>query len=185
MANPTESMMSVSGGAEWSDQRVGLFVDTQNLYYAARDGHGGYVDYARLLAHAARGRRLFLATAYVVEREGDRSAYGFITKLSSLGFRVRRRGVRVHRVDDDGRTLLEGDWDMGIAVDMVRAVESLDVVVLASGDGDFTPMVELLQQRGLRAEVAAFRATTAQSLIDVVDRFDDLAELEGIFVEAR
>lgn len=168
--------------AEWSTQRVGLFVDTQNLYYAARDGHGRHVDYARLMTHALRGRRLAQATAYVVEREGERLAFGFVTKLSALGYRVRRRNVRVHRADDEGRTVLEGDWDMGIAADMVRAWERLDVLVLASGDGDFVPILEVAQQRGLRVEVAAFRATTAQDLIDLVDRFDDLADVDGIFV---
>jgi len=167
---------------EWPTQRVGLFVDTQNLYYAARDRHGQHVDYARLLTHAARGRRLAQASAYVVERDGERSAYGFVTKLSALGFRVRRRTVRIHRADDQGRTVLEGDWDMGIAADMVRAWERLEVLVLASGDGDFVPMAALAQERGVRFEVTAFRSSTSQDLIDVADRFDDLATLNGIFV---
>jgi uncharacterized LabA/DUF88 family protein len=168
--------------AEWPTQRIGLFVDTQNLYYAARDRHGRHVDYARLLSYAARDRRLAQATAYVVEREGERQAFGFVTKLSALGYRVRRRAVRVHRTDDEGRTVLEGDWDMGIAADIVRAWDGLDVIVLASGDGDFVPILEVAQQRGVRVEVAAFRATSAQDLIDLADRFDDLAELGGIFV---
>ena len=143
------------GLAERATQRVGLFVDTQNLYYAARDGHGAAVDYARLMEFAARGRQLRHATAYVVEREGERTAYGFVTKLSALGYRVRRRLLRVHRADDDGRLVL---------------------------DGDFVPMLRLAQERGVRVEVLAFRATTSQELIDLVDRFDDLAEVEGAFV---
>lgn len=167
---------------EWPTQRVGLFVDTQNLYYAARDGYGRAVDYQRLLERAARGRRLAQAGAYVVEREGERAAFGFVTKLSTLGYRVHRRLLRVHRADAEGRTILEGDWDMGIAADLVRAWDGLDVVVLASGDGDFVPILALAQERGLRVEVLAFRATTSQALIDRVDRFDDLAELADIFV---
>ena len=174
--------MSEANLAEWPTQRVGLFVDTQNLYYAARDGHGRHVDYARLLSFAARGRRVAQASAYVVEREGERQAFGFVTKLSVLGYRVRRRTVRVHRVNDEGRTVQEGDWDMGIVADMVRAWDGLDVLILASGDGDFVPIVRVAQDRGLRVESAAFRATTSQDLIDVVDRFDDLAEVRGVFV---
>lgn len=174
--------MHESHPGEWPTQRVGLFVDTQNLFHAARDGHGRNVDYARLLAHAARGRRLAHATAYVVEREGERAAYGFVTKLSVLGYRVRRRTLRIHRTGTDGRTILEGDWDMGISADMVRAWDALDVIVLASGDGDFVPMLALAQDRGVRVEVLAFRATSGQSLIDLADRFDDLAEMDGIFV---
>ena len=173
---------AVPGPGEWPEQRVGLYVDTQNLYYAARDGYEGHVDYQRMLAHALRGRRLAHATAYVVEREGEATAYGFVTKLSALGYRVRRRKTRVHRADDEGRVTMEGDWDMGIAADIVRAWEGLDVISLASGDGDFVPILEVAQQRGCRVEVVAFREATSQDLIDRADRFLNLSELGDIFV---
>jgi len=168
--------------AEWSEQRVGLFVDTQNLYYAARENYGQHVDYEQLMAVAARGRRMIQASAYVVEREGESTAFGFITKLSTLGYRVKRRKVRIHRSDNGGRPVLEGDWDMGIAADMVRAWERLDVVVLASGDGDFAPIVQLAQERGCRVEVMAFRESAGQALIDLADVFVNLPELPNIFV---
>lgn len=167
--------------AEWPTQRVALFVDTQNLYYAARDGHAAAVDYQRLLEVATRGRRLASATAYVVERDGEVTAHGFYAKLSGLGYRVRRRALRVHRATDDGRPVLEGDWDMGIAVDIVRAFDHCDVIALASGDGDFVPLVELAQERGKRFEVLAFRDSSAQALVDQVDDFLSLPDVPGIF----
>lgn len=167
---------------EWPQQRVGLFVDTQNLYYSARDNYDRNVDYQRLLELALRGRRLAQASAYVVEREGESTAYGFITKLSVIGYRVHRRNVRVHRADEQGRVVLEGDWDMGIAADMVEAWDHLDVVVLASGDGDFVPMVELAQRKGRRVEVIAFEESTSRRLIDVADRFLALGDVPGAFV---
>lgn len=170
---------------EWPEQRVALFVDTQNLYHAARENHGSNVDYDTLLTAAARQRRLVQATAYAVEREGDSTAFGFITKLTSLGYRVNRRKLRVHRADDLGRMLLEGDWDMGIAADIVRAWGSFDVLALASGDGDFVPLVKLVQEQGKRVEVLAFRHTAAQELLDAVDRFIDLSEVEDIFISGR
>lgn len=168
--------MADSRPGEWPEQRVGLFVDTQNLYYTAKDYYGRQVDYAKLLECALRGRRLAQATAYVVEREGDASAFGFITKLSALGYRVRRRTVRVRRTREDGE-LLDGDWDMGIAADMVRSWSRLDVIVLASGDGDFAPMLELAQERGCRVEIASFRDLTSQTLLDIADAFTDLQAL--------
>ena len=169
----------------WPEQRVGLFVDTQNLYYAARDNYDAVVDYQTLLELAVRGRRLAQATSYVVEREGDSTSFGFVNKLSSFGYRVCRRKVRVHRADDNGRTVLEGDWDMGIAADIVRALDRLDVVVLASGDGDFVPIVKLAQERGRRVEVLAFREVTSQALLDAVDAFTSLGDVDGMFVEKR
>lgn len=170
---------------EWPQQRVALLVDTQNLYYAARDLHDASVDYRSLLEVALRGRALAHANAYVVEREGDSTAFGFFSKLSALGYRVKRRKVRVHRVSDDGAVALEGDWDMGIAADLVRALEHADVIALASGDGDFVPMVELAQQRGVRVEALAFRDTASQSLQDAVDRFVNLSDVAGIFLRNR
>lgn len=176
------SLDSLVTAFEWPEQRVGLFVDTQNLYHSARENFDRNVNYETLLAGAARGRRLTSATAYAVEREGDSTAFGFITKLTSLGYRVNRRKLRVHRADDQGRVLLEGDWDMGIATDIVRAWDSFDVLVLASGDGDFVPLVQLVQDQGKRVEVMAFRQTAAQTLLDAVDRFIDLPDLGDIFI---
>lgn len=165
-------------------QRVALFVDTQNLYYAARDA-GSAVNYETLLATAANGRALAHATAYVVERDGEATAYAFVGKLNALGFRVRRRKVRVHRVNDDGVPVMEGDWDMGIAADIVRSLEHVEVVALASGDGDFVPILELAQERGKRVEVLAFRDATSQALQDLADRFVALGEVEGMFLPPR
>ncbi len=170
---------------EGPEQRVALYVDTQNLYYAARDTFDGSVDYQTLLETALRGRRLAHANAYVVEREGDTTAHGFFGKLNSLGYRVKRRKVRVHRVDDDGAVRLEGDWDMGIAADIVRGLGHADVVVLASGDGDFTPILELAQEEGKRVEVVAFREAAGQALQDMADRFVALGDVPGIFLTGR
>jgi uncharacterized LabA/DUF88 family protein len=167
---------------EWPEQRVGLFVDTQNLYYGARDTFDRHVDYRELLEAALRGRRLARASAYVVEREGDSSAFGFVTKLSALGYRVRRRKVRIHRTDDNGRMVMEGDWDMGIVADIVRSWDHLDVLALASGDADFVPILELAQERGLRVEILAFKESVGQTLVDLADAFRPLAELPDIFV---
>lgn len=165
-------------------ERVALFVDTQNLYYAAKDAAGRFVDYATLLTLALRGRSLQAATAYVVEREGDTQARGFITRLSTLGYRVKRKRMQFHQTDDGGRVVVDGDWDMGIAADMVRAFDQAQVLVLASGDGDFVPMLALAQERGLRVEVLAFHEATAQALIDQADRFTHLGDVPGIYLMA-
>lgn len=170
---------------EGPEQRVALFVDTQNLYYAAKDNHDGSVDYRRLLSASLRGRRLAHATAYVVARDGDNTAYGFFGKLAALGYRVKRRTVRVHRVDDEGAVKLEGDWDMGIAADIVRSFEHAEVIVLASGDGDFAPILELAQERGKRVEVMAFREAAGQALQDLADRFVALSDVSEIFLPSR
>ena len=132
----------MSNPGEWPEQRVGLFVDTQNLYYAARQAFERRVDYEKLLHVALRGRRLASATAYVVERPGESVAFGFVTKLSSLGYRVRRK-KSIERRSEHGDVVIDGDWDMGIAADIVRAWDGLEVDCLSE------------RRRRLRADAGA------------------------------
>ncbi|MER3479239.1 MAG: NYN domain-containing protein [Meiothermus sp.] len=166
-------------------QRVGLFVDTQNLYHSARDFYEKNVNFESLLKYAVSGRQLVRATAYVVEREGDTSAWPFIYKLSTIGYRVRRMNLTLKETTDEGKPIYEGNWDMGIAADMVRLMHTLDVAVLGSGDGDFVEIIEVLMERGIRVEVIAFKETTAQKLIDAVDRFVHLPEIPDPFMPGR
>lgn len=171
--------------SEPKHHRVAVFVDTQNIYYAARDYHSGNVDYEQLLLTATRGRELSHATAYVVEREGDTSPHAFFHKLSQIGYRVKRRQVRVHVADDDGRLVMDGDWDMGIAADIVRATQYADVITLVSGDGDFAPILLLAQELGKRVEIVAFRDNTATALLDLADVYINLSGEPNMIIPAR
>ena len=112
----------------YQEQRVGVFVDTQNLYHSARDYYERNVNFESLLRFAVGGRRLVRATAYVVEKEGDTSAWPFIYKLSTIGYKVRRMYLTVKETGEGGRPIYSGNWDMGIAADMVRLMPYLDVV---------------------------------------------------------
>jgi len=164
--------------------RVGVFIDTQNLYHSARDHYERTVNFETLLKHAVGERYLVRAIAYVVEKEGDTSAWPFIYKLSTLGYRVRRMNLHLHHVNDQGKPIWEGNWDMGMVADMTRLMDSLDTIVLGSGDGDFADMLEVFMERGKRCEVIAFKETTSQRLIDMVDKFTHLTELEGALMPA-
>jgi len=163
-------------------QTIGLFVDTQNLYYSARNSNTKQVDYQKLLELVIEDRVLQQASAYVVEREGAATAFGFITKLSSLGYRVKRKKVRYLTTAEGGHAVTDGDWDMGIAADIVKSWDYLDTIVLASGDGDFVPILELAQSKGCRVEIIAFKDTAHQDLLDMADRFINLASEKQVFV---
>ncbi|ADY26233.1 Domain of unknown function DUF88 [Deinococcus proteolyticus MRP] len=165
--------------------RVGIFIDTQNLYHSARDLLERTVNFETLLHAGADGRELVHAIAYTVERENESTARPFIYKLSTLGYKVRRMNLTLHFTSDSGRPIYEGNWDMGMVADMVRLMDHLDIVVLGSGDGDFTDIVEVLQERGKRVEVLAFREHTAQKLIDAADKFTHLPDLSGALMPAR
>jgi uncharacterized LabA/DUF88 family protein len=144
--------------------QVGLFVDVQNMFYGARE-KGARLDFEALLAAAGAGRRLVRAVAYLVEtRDIDQSA--FIHLLQVKKYEVRRKPLRVR---PDGS--MKGNQDLEMALDALSTADHVDTIVLATGDGDFVPLVRQLKLRGLRVEVYGFPRSTAPDLREVADRF--------------
>ncbi len=148
-------------------ERVGVFIDVQNMYYSARQLKGK-LDFDALLQACVLDRRLIQASAYVVEsKEIDQS--GFIAMLQQRAIEVRRKTLKVRA---DGS--MKGDWDMEMALDILDMAPKLDVVVLVSGDGDFTSLVRRVKTMGPKVEVVAFPRNTAKSLLEAADRFHPL-----------
>ena len=150
-------------------QRVGVFVDVQNMYYSARHIYNSKVNFKALLNEAVEGRTLVRAIAYVIRTE-DLSREEFFKVLGNLGYEVRAKDIQVF-VDGSKK----GDWDIGIAMDMIEMAPRLDTLVLVSGDGDFVPLVEHLQRAlGCRVEVIAFGKSAAGKLREAADKFTDI-----------
>ena len=146
------------------EHRVGVFVDVQNMYYAARQFQAR-LNFEKLLQATVGKRRLIKAIAYVVRsREIDQST--FVTMLQQRNFEVKQKELRVRA---DGST--KGDWDMEMAIDIIRLAEQLDVVVLVSGDGDFVALVNLIKNKGPKVEVFSFPHNTSKDLMEAADRY--------------
>jgi uncharacterized LabA/DUF88 family protein len=148
--------------------RVSIFFDMSNLYFAAKD-MGIRIDYARLLDFLVGERRLQRAYAYLGVAPDDENSHSFITWLSRNGFRVRTKLLRRY---DDGTT--KANLDMELAIDLLTQAPHIDVAIIVSGDGDFVGLVDAAQRAGLRVEVAATPRQTSTDLIDVADKFIDL-----------
>jgi uncharacterized LabA/DUF88 family protein len=140
------------------EQRVGIFIDVQNMFYAAKHLYGSKLNFARLLDYIAKGRPLTRAIAYIVKTP-DIDQSNFITMLRSNGYEVR---VKELKQRPDGTA--KGDWDMGLALDALAMSDRLDVVAVVSGDGDFVELVNHLKARGVRVEVYSFPYSTAEEL---------------------
>lgn len=150
-------------------QRVGVFVDVQNLYYSARFMHNAKVNFKAVLSEAVNNRILVRAIAYVIKTE-DISREAFFEALEGFGFEVRGKDLQIFYGGAK-----KGDWDIGIAMDAIELAPKLDTVVLCSGDGDFIPLVEHLKRAlGCRVEVVAFGKSSSSKLIECVDSFVDL-----------
>jgi len=152
----------------YPSQRVGIFIDTQNLYHSARSNYRAHVNYKGLIDAALSGRQLIRAFAYVIKAESTDESK-FFDALTDMGIETRVKDLQVFYSGEK-----KADWDVGIAMDIVRLSEKLDVVVLVSGDGDFTEVLKYVRSRGIRAEVMSFRKTTSAMLTEEADNFIDL-----------
>lgn len=151
-------------------QRVGIFIDTQNMYHSALSLFHSRVNYAELVKRATAGRQLIRAFAYVI-RSASTDESKFFEALEGLGIEVRLKDLQIFYSGEK-----KADWDVGIAMDIVRMTEKLDTVVLMSGDGDFLEVIRYVQSRGVRAELMSFGKTTSSRLVEEVDEFIDLGK---------
>lgn len=151
-----------------NEQRVGVYVDVQNLYYSAKNLYSRKVNFRSILNEAVSGRRLIRAIAYVIKAD-VKDEKNFFDALEKIGFEVRAKDLQVF-----WGGAKKGDWDVGIAMDTMRIASKLDTVVLVSGDGDFTDLLHHLKSLGCRAEVMAFGKTASSKLIAEADYFIDL-----------
>src|SRR3989344_4983124 len=151
------------------EQRVGVFIDTQNLYHSAKNIYHARVNFGNVLKDSVAGRRLIRARAYVVTTESGEEK-GFFEALEKIGIETRTKDLQIFFGGAK-----KADWDVGLAVDAITAAPNLDTVILFTGDGDFIPLVEYLKVHdGCQVEVVSFGKSTSGRLKEVADHFLDL-----------
>lgn len=163
--------------AQFKEQRVGVLVDIQNLYYSAKVLYKKKVNFGQLLKVGVGERKLIRAIAYGIKTlEGQEEK--FFEALEKQGFEVKTKDLQIF---PGGAK--KGDWDVGIAVDAIKMSKSLDAIILVSGDGDYIPVVEYIQNTtGCRVEVMAFHESASAKLIEKVDDFIDISENKKKFL---
>lgn len=153
------------------EQRVGVLVDVSNMYHSAKNLYNKKVNFKEILKEAVAGRKLIRATAYVIKTETEEEMH-FFEALSQQGFEVKMKDLQIF---DSG--VKKADWDVGITVDAIKLGNKLDVIVLVTGDGDYLPLTNYLQNTmGCLVEVMAFRQTASSRLIEEADDFINLSE---------
>ncbi|HCC23251.1 TPA: hypothetical protein DF272_03665 [Candidatus Falkowbacteria bacterium] len=164
----------------YQDQRVGVLVDIQNLYYSAKALYKKKVSFGNILTESVGNRKLIRAIAYgIATLEGAEGK--FFDALAKSGYEVKTKDLQIF---PDGSK--KADWDVGIAVDAIKLAKSLDVIILVSGDGDYVPLIEYLQNTtGCRVEVVAFKESTSAKLIEAADDFMNLSDNKRKFLIAR
>lgn len=149
---------------------MAIFIDTQNLYHSAKHLHNARVNFPALVDAVTAGRTLIRAIAYVAKsKTGEESA--FFEALTQNGIEL-----KIKDVQEFSSGAKKADWDVGMAVDAITISQHVDVVILLTGDGDFTPVVDYLHAHGVRCEIGAFARSTNQGLKEIADAFFDISE---------
>ncbi|SEA33229.1 Uncharacterized conserved protein, LabA/DUF88 family [Thiothrix caldifontis] len=152
-------------------KKVSLFVDVQNIYYTTRSAYGRSFDYNRFWAQVTNGREIVQASAYAIGR-GDEKQMQFQNILRAIGFEVKLKPY-IQRSDGSAK----GDWDVGLTLDVIEAAAHTDIIVLASGDGDFDMLLKRASQRYcVETEVYGVPGLTANSLINAATRYMPIDE---------
>ncbi|KXF83100.1 NYN domain-containing protein [Enterovibrio coralii] len=156
-------------------KNIAVFADVQNIYYTTRQAYGRQFNYRKLWQQLNEMGNVVMANAYAISRDDDQQIK-FQDALRHIGFDVK---LKPYIQRSDGST--KGDWDVGIAIDVMEAAQSpeqaVDMVVLLSGDGDFDMlMAKVREAYGKEAVVFGVPMLTANSLINSVDRFVPIYE---------
>ncbi len=161
------------------EQRVAVFIDTQNLYHSAKNIYRSKVNFDAVVKKAVGDRKLIRAQAYVVTTEsGDEQA--FFEALAKVGIEVKTKDLQIFYGGAK-----KADWDVGMAIDAVKYAKKVDAIILATGDGDFVPLVEHIRAEGCQVEVIAFGRSSSARLRESADDFIDMDEDPRSFLIGR
>lgn len=164
-------------------QRVALFVDGSNMFYAQKD-NGWHIDFKLVHQYFMDNREkaaayYFTATPPVGDTAKVDKYRRFRTALIHLGYTVVDKEVKVFTDQATGQTKLKGNLDIDLVFKMLTSMDSYDEVVLLGGDADYVPVIDHLRNSGKIVKVVGRRRSTATEVMNKATRFIDLDEIRS------
>ena len=162
-------------------QRVSIFVDGANMYYAQKK-LGWYIDFRKVLQFFGHDAGNAISEAYYytgADTQAKNRDNAFHDYLMHAGYTVRTKTIKQMVDDTTGEIVEKANLDIELVIDMFNTVELYDTCILMSGDSDFERALELVRSRGKRIAVIAQPEMTARELRNVAGRnYFDLREME-------
>ncbi|MEY2665822.1 MAG: hypothetical protein RLZZ480_927 [Candidatus Parcubacteria bacterium] len=158
------------------EQRVAILIDTQNLYHSAKNLYKSKVNFGAVVKTALGSRKLIRALSYVVNTEGGEES-AFFEALEKLGIEIKTKDLQIFYGGAK-----KADWDVGLAIDAIKLAHKVDAIVLATGDGDFVPLVEYVKSQGCQVECITFGRSASSRLREAVDDFIDMDDNPNAFL---
>ena len=147
-------------------KKVSIFVDVQNIYYTTKQEFNLNFDYNKFWKLVTYRREVIGAFAYTINR-GNEKQIQFQNILRAIGFEVKLKPY-IKRSDGSSK----GDWDVGITIDIMEYASKSDIIVLASGDGDFDILIKKIRDTyNNETEIYGVSNLTANSLKKVTSYF--------------
>jgi uncharacterized LabA/DUF88 family protein len=163
------------------NERTAVFIDGRNTFSAARS-LSLHIDFAALRSEIMKACKLVTINYYIFTQpngEIDRSR-GVYDWLEYNGFTVIQKEYRDY-TDTLGQTRIRGSFAVDITLDIVELADRIDHIVLFSGDGDLSPVVQSMKRKGIRFTVVSTLKTNSQTVSDnlrrAADSFMDLDDM--------
>jgi uncharacterized LabA/DUF88 family protein len=177
--------MAVDAFGIAKDARVGVFIDGANLY-ATTKALSLDIDYGRLRNYFQEDGSSLISLRYytaMVEDQEYSSIRPLLDWLGYNGFKVLTKTAKEF-TDSQGRRKVKGNMDIDMTVDAMELAPHIDHMVLFSGDGDFKPLIEAMQRKGIRVTVASTISTQPAMIADdlrrVADHFTDIDKVQNL-----
>jgi uncharacterized LabA/DUF88 family protein len=162
-------------------QRVSIFVDGANMYYAQKK-LGWYIDFRKVLSFFGRDAGNIISEAYYytgADAQAKNRDSAFHEYLMYSGYTVRTKAIKQMVDDTTGEIVEKANLDIELVIDMFNTVALYETCILMSGDSDFERALELVRSKGKRIAVVAHPEMTARELRNVAGRnYFDLRDLE-------
>ncbi|MFN4111420.1 MAG: NYN domain-containing protein [Ignavibacteria bacterium] len=158
-------------------KRIGVFIDLQNIYLAVKTiEQKSKINFAVLKEFLRSPEAVVTMSVFTCYDPEYKSQVDFINHLGLLGYRVVSKPLKKL---PDGST--KANMDLEMAMEVMNQAPYLDEIVLITGDGDFTPLVNYLCSLGKFVRIIGPDVLTSPDLIRACHTFTNLNKIDGIF----
>ena len=149
--------------------RVAVFIDVANVIYSLKK-LDWRIDYKKLQKYFADNSKLVNIYFYYSTKKENSGQANLLEMLARKGFQLRVKEVKVIKLKNK-ETMLKGNCDIELTIDMIDLMPAYDTAVLLSGDSDFAPLVKYVQKHGKKVIAISTRGHVSKEIIKSVDKF--------------
>jgi len=132
-------------------KKIAVYMDTSNIYYGVREIYNSKVDYTKLIEYLEPLGDIKIKKSF--SAQFGKQATGFLSRLNKLGFETFCKEPKSYNTRNGLKH--KADWDVGMTVEVMKDMPSVEMVILCTADSDFVPLVKYLQENGRKVLVVA------------------------------